>query len=82
MLAQNCCVQVEQVRQARLQAEAYKEQLADAQQQQTVQAQALHQVQEQHQAVLHQMYDLRHKAAAQQHPHVHAHEGAALEQVR
>ena len=74
-------VQVEQLRQARLQAEAYKEQVADAQGQQSAQARALHQLQQQHEHVVDQMCALRQRAAAHPQQDLHAHEGAALEQV-
>lgn len=74
-------MQVEQVRQCRLEAEAYKEQVADAKQQLRQQAHSLQRVQQQHQQLLEQVCQQSQRALEGSALHLHQHEGAALEQV-
>ena len=73
--------QVEQVRQSRLETEAFKEQLAQAKQQLANQASTLHQLQHQHQQLLQQVCEQRQRALAEPAEQMRQHEGAALEQV-
>ena len=74
-------MQVEQLRRSRLEAEDYKEQVADAQQQLRQQAHSLQRLQQQHQQLLDQLCHQSQRALEGSALHLHQHEGAALDQV-
>lgn len=76
-----CKVQVEQLRQSRLEGETFKEQLAEARQQLSHQEHCLQQVRQQHQQLLEQVCQQRQQVVAEPAAQMQQHEGAALEQV-
>ncbi len=72
---------MEQLRESRLECEAFKEQLTESKQQVGRQDHALQQLRQQHQQLLEQVCEQRQRAVAEPAIQMQQHEGAALEQV-